>query len=107
MDWFEISTWDSGDLEVCVCADFRARAWIVGGNAGCYGAYTMATGAGPADREFCVLRRNVLRGTYYVIVSTDGWIDVPCGSRYWAFIHEPGWCTAQEATWGTVKARYR
>ena len=47
MDWFEFTFPHVVDLEVKVCADFRARVWILDGNGGRGGAFTVVTDAGP------------------------------------------------------------
>jgi hypothetical protein len=106
MDWFEFTINDPMDLAVCVCADFQVRAWILDGNAGCAGAYTIASDAGPAGTELCVISE-IPPGTYYAVISTDGWLGIPCGSPYWATVEEYGVIAVEETSWGTIKARYR
>jgi len=107
MDWFEFNIMDPMDLEVCMCADFQGRIWILDGNGGCAGAYTIVTDTVPAGFKTCITASGILPGTYYVIFSIDGWIDVPCGSVYWGSVREAGINPVQETTWGSVKALYR
>jgi hypothetical protein len=106
MDWFSFDLMDPMTLEVCVCAEFISRAWILDGNSGCAGAYTIVTDAGEAGYEMCI-EAALLPGTYYVIISIDGWIGVPCGSAYWATVREAGINPVEETTWGVVKSLYR
>jgi hypothetical protein len=107
MDWFSFTLDTAMSLEVCVCAEFISRAWILDGNAGCAGAYTIVTAAGEPGYEVCLVAPDLLPGTYYVIISIDGWIGVPCGSVYWATVREEGFNPVEDTTWGQVKALYR
>ena len=61
---------------------------------------------GWTTHELCI-ETTVQAGTYYVIISIDGWIDVPCGSVYWASVREAGITPVEDATWGVVKSLYR
>jgi len=106
MDWFEFTFTEPLDLEVCMCATFQGRIWILDGNAGCAGAYTLITDAGPPGYELCV-EYTVQPGTYYVIFSIDGWIGVPCGAEYWGTVREAGITPVEDSTWGSIKSLYR
>jgi hypothetical protein len=106
MDWYSFTFTEEVTLEVCMCASFTSRAWILDGNAGCAGAFTLVTDAGDAGYEMCI-ETTVGPGTYYVIMSIDGWINVPCGSPYWGTVREAGETPVEETTWGVVKALYR
>ena len=106
MDWFEFTITEPMDLEVCVCAEFLARSWIVDGNSGCDFATVIVSGDGPAGYKFCI-EAAVMPGTYYVIVSTTDWLGIPCGSVYWASVKEAGITPVEDTTWGAVKALYR
>ena len=46
-------------------------------------------------------------GTWWFIVSVDGWLNVPCGSEYVASLFEYGYTQVMESSWGTIKAMYR
>ena len=61
---------------------------------------------GPAGIEMCVQHESPPR-SYYVVVTTAGWNGIPCGSQYWVTVREAGVNPVAEATWGTIKARYR
>jgi hypothetical protein len=106
MDWFEFTITQPMNLELCICAEFIARGWILDGNGGCDFATTIVTDAGPAGYELCMVA-TVAPGTYFVIISIDGWIGVPCGSVYWATVREEGFTPVEDTTWGAVKALYR
>jgi hypothetical protein len=102
MDWFSFHFSEVTDLEVCVCADFEVRVWLV---QGC-GGTTLMTDASAPGYELCLLD-TVGPSTYYIVISTDGWLGIPCGSEYWATIAEAGVTSTQQASWGTIKALYR
>jgi hypothetical protein len=104
MDWFEFTFPAPLDLEVCVCAEFQVRVFVFLG--GCGNLILIANEAGPPGRELCV-QESVGLGTYIVIITTDGWLNIPCGSDYWATVREAGHSAVEQASWGTIKARYR
>ncbi len=106
MDWFEFTITEPMDLEVCVCASFTSRAWILDASPGCPSPITIVTAPGPAGFKYCI-EAAVMPGTYYVIISVDVWIGVPCGSPYWATVKEAGITPVEDTTWGAVKALYR
>ena len=106
MDWFEIVLEETKTVEFCVCADFYARIWIFTTPDDCYDYYMFDTVAGEANFRHC-MEHELGPGTWYFIVSTDGWIGVPCGSEYVASIFEEGYSPVERMTWGTVKAMYR
>ncbi|MEE8573256.1 MAG: hypothetical protein V3T20_08315 [Gemmatimonadota bacterium] len=103
MDWFQFTLTEPMDFEVCVCADFQVRLWILWG---CDSRITIATDAGPAGYELCLLE-TIGPGIYYIVISTDGWLGIPCGSEYWATVTEAGFTAVREASWGAIKAMYR
>lgn len=106
MDWFEVTFDEAKVLEWCVCADFPVRLWILDGNYGCPGATTIATDAEGAGLLLCI-PYEFDAGTYWFIVSTDGWIGVECGSEYVASLFEQGYSPVESVSWGVVKAMYR
>jgi hypothetical protein len=106
MDWYEVTLEEPKTVSWCVCADFPPRVWILDGREGCAGMYTMATEAGFPEFQCCTTL-DLEPGTYWFIVSTDGWLGVPCGSEYVAGLFEEGYSAVEGASWGTIKARYR
>jgi hypothetical protein len=108
MDWFEhtFPGPDPIDVEFTACAEFEVRVWILDGNAGCAGAFTIVTDAASAGWE-CTVEAELAPGTYYFVVSINGWIDVPCGAVYWARLREAGITATEEESWGSIKALYR
>jgi hypothetical protein len=106
MDWFEIVLEETKTIEYCVCADFPPRIWIMAAPNDCVDYYTYATEAGETGFRLC-MEHELAPGTWYFIVSTDGWINVPCGSEYVASIFEEGYSPIEHVSWGVVKALYR
>jgi len=106
MDWFEVTLESAKTVEFCACTSFPGRVWILDGNAGCPGTFTIVTVAGGTDCWFCATA-DLAAGTYYFVVSTDGWLGVPCGAPYKATIFEEGVTPVEEASWGSIKALYR
>jgi len=106
MDWYEFTLDEPKTVDITLCADFPVRFWIFDGSEGC------------ADPPFVMSDAIVLNylllswvdlgpGTWWFIVSVDGWLDVPCGSRYVASLFEYGYTPVEESSWGTIKAMYR
>jgi hypothetical protein len=85
MDWYELHTYQDIDLSFCVCAEFPVRIWIVEGNHGCSDPYTIAT---DASEGYTAIRLDysLPSGVYWLIVSVDGWLGVPCDAEYIAVI---------------------
>jgi hypothetical protein len=106
MDWFEIVLDEPKTIEYCICADFLARIWIFTAPDDCYDYYMFDTEAAEPGLRAC-MEHELEAGTWYFIVSTDGWINVPCGSEYVASIFEEGYSPVDAVSWGVVKARYR
>ena len=106
MDWFEVTLTETKTINWCVCAAFPPRLWILDGREGCAGVYTMATEAGSPE-FLCCTTLELEPGTYWFVVSTDGWIGIPCGSEYVASLFEDGYSPVEEASWGAIKATYR
>lgn len=106
MDWFEVTLEEPKVVNWCICAEFPSRLWILDGREGCAGMYTMATVAGTPDFWTCATVE-LEPGTYWFLVSTDGWLGIPCGTEYVATLFEEGYSPVEEASWGTVKAKYR
>jgi hypothetical protein len=106
MDWYEVTLTEPKTVNWCVCAEFPPRVWILDGREGCAGMYTMATEAGSPGYQCCA-GLDLEPGTYWFIVSIDGWIGIPCGSEYVASLFEDGYSPVEVASWGTIKAMYR
>lgn len=106
MDWFEVTLAQPRTVNWCVCAEFHSRLWILDGREGCAGMYTMATEAGAPDVWSCATLE-LEPGTYWFIVSTDGWLGIPFGSEYVAALFEDGYSPVEEASWGVIKSLYR
>ena len=106
MDWFLYEITEAGYYHLNICADFQARGWIADMNAGCAGLTVLASEAGPAGYWFDT-STYLTAGTYTFIVSTDGWLDIPCGSPYKAQIFQEGWTAVEERSWGSIKALYK
>jgi hypothetical protein len=106
MDWFEITVDEAKVIEWCVCAEFPVRLWIVDGNYGCTELITLVTDAGQSEWLLCITYE-LDPGTYWFVVSTDGWLGIECGSEYVASLFEEGYSPVQNVSWGTIKARYR
>jgi hypothetical protein len=105
-DWFEFVLEEPLNIEYCICADFPVRIWILEPPCGMSCCSVLATAG---DEPFCevYLERDLAPGTYYFVVSTDGWRGVPCGSEYVARVSESGYAPVERASWGTLKAMYR
>jgi hypothetical protein len=106
MDWFEIVLDEPTVIEYCVCADFPPRLWIIAAPDDCFDYYTFATDAGMPNYWLC-MEHELAAGVWYFIVSTDGWLGIPCGSEYVASIFEEGVSPVRELSWGTIKGMYR
>ncbi|MBD3366843.1 MAG: hypothetical protein GF405_01560 [Candidatus Eisenbacteria bacterium] len=106
MDWYELVLTEDEHVEVCVCADFPARVWIVDGNSGCDFATVLVSEAAAANFTLCV-DQLLTAGTYWVLVSIDGWLGIPCGVEYVANIYEFGYTPVEPTSWGTIKSIYR
>jgi hypothetical protein len=106
MDWFEIVLDQPTVIEYCVCADFPPRLWIMAAPDDCYDYYTHATDGGSPNEWLC-MEHELWAGVWYFIVSTDGWIGVPCGSEYVASIFEEGYSPVEQLSWGVIKRMYR
>jgi len=106
VDWFEVTLTETKTIDWCVCAGFEARLWIVDGRAGCEGAYIMTEVAAPTEILTCATLE-LEPGVYWFIVTTDGWIGIPCGSEYVASLFEEGYSPVESASWGVIKATYR
>jgi hypothetical protein len=106
MDWFEVTLTEAKTIEFCACTSFQGRIWILDGNAGCPGAFSIVSVAGGNNCWFCATA-NLAAGTYYFVVSIDGWLNVPCGSPYKATIFEEGVTPVEESSWGSIKSLYR
>jgi hypothetical protein len=105
VDWYEAALTETKTINWCVCAAFEARLWIIDGRLGCEGAYIMAEQTAPTQILSC-LTLTLDPGTYWFVISTDGWIDVPCGSEYVASLFEEGYSPVETASWGMIKAKY-
>jgi hypothetical protein len=106
MDWFEITLTEPKTVEACMCASFQGRIWILDGNGGCPGTFTIVTVAGGTDCWFCC-QASLAAGTYYFVFSIDGWLNVPCPSPYKGTIFEEGVTPVEESSWGSIKSLYR
>jgi hypothetical protein len=106
VDWFEVTLTETKTLNWCVCAGFEAWICIIDGREGCDGAYVMAETVAPAEVLSCATHE-LGAGTYWFVVSTNGWIGVPCGSEYVASLFEGGYSPVESSSWGMIKAEYR
>jgi hypothetical protein len=107
MDWFEFTFTEPIDIEICMCASFPGRFWLLDTlGAGCSYPSTVFTTATTTGYQHCT-EASILPGTYYVIFSIDGWLGIPCGSEYWGTVREAGINPVEESTWGVVKSLYR
>ena len=106
MDWYELVLTEEEHVEFCICADFPVRIWILDGSGGCLSIVQVASEAMAAGYELCV--DEVLpAGTYWMLVSIDGWLGIPCGVDYVARIYEFGYTPVEPTSWGTIKSIYR
>jgi hypothetical protein len=106
MDWFEFTLDESKSVEITLCADFPVRFWLLDGSGGCEDATVLLSDAIPAD-YLLMSWADLEPGTWWFVVSVDGWFDIPCGSPYVASLFEYGYTPAEDVSWGSVKALYR
>jgi hypothetical protein len=106
MDWYELVLTEETHVEFCACADFPVRLWIVDGNYGCASAVSLVSEGMAEGYELCI--DEVLpAGTYWLLVSVDGWLGLECGLEYVARIYEFGYTSVEDMSWGTIKSMYR
>jgi len=106
MDWFEFTLDEAKLVEFTVCAEFPVRFWLFDGSEGCEDPALIMTDSIPPN-FLLVGWADLEPGTWWFIVSVDGWLDVPCGSHYVASIFEFGYTPVEKASWGSIKAMYR
>jgi hypothetical protein len=106
MDWYEFALEEAESVEFTVCAGFPVRFWLLDGTEGCADPPMVLTDAIVAN-YLLVSYADLWPGTWWFIVSVDGWLDIPCGSPYVAGIFEHGYTPVEDSSWGAVKAMYR
>jgi hypothetical protein len=106
LDWFEFTLDEDRTLEVSLCAEFPVRFWIFDGSGGCAEPQLVMTDAIVAN-YLLVNSVDLGPGTWWFIVSVDGWFDIPCGSPYVASLFEYGYTPIEDSSWGMIKTMYR
>lgn len=106
MDWYEFTLEEARTVEFTVCADFPVRFWLLDGSEGCADPPMIMSDAIVAN-YLLVNWADLGPGTWWFVVSVDGWLDIPCGTPYVVSIFEYGYTPVEERSWGTIKALYR
>lgn len=94
-DWYELVLAERSFVRWSAQGEAPTRIWVYDGSGGCDGLYLGSAAAEPglsASMEF-----ELRAGTYWLVVGTDGWFDMPCdgsgmfGNDYTAGVEcEPG-----------------
>jgi hypothetical protein len=109
-DWYEIHVSEAGLLNMCICAEFNARVFIIDGNLGCSGFTILTQHDGLANQETC-FEYPLTPGTYWVWVGPQVFVGLPCGLSYVFTLDgyfPPGGPSATErSSWGTIKNQYK
>jgi len=93
-DWYELTLAERSFVSWSAVGEAPTRIWFYDGSGGCEGTYLGSAAAEPgltASLEF-----ELEAGTYWLVVGTDGWFDMPCeggmfGNDYIADVEcEPG-----------------
>jgi hypothetical protein len=106
MDWFHFTPTSNVTVNFCLCSDFAGRIWI--GTIDCATGVNVLQSTATTPGYLGCLTQALTAGTQYtLIVSTDGWLSIPCGAKYVASLYEEGFTPVQPTTWGTLKALYR
>lgn len=106
MDWFHYTPTTNVSAKFCLCSDFPGRIWIATGN-DCASLAVLQTIATTPGYLACITQAMTAGTMYTLIISTDGWLNIPCGAKYVALFGEEGYTPVLQTSWGTVKALYR
>ena len=106
MDWYEFTLEEAKTVEITLSAHFPVRFWLLDGSEGCADPTIVLSDAIVANYLLNAWA-DLGPGTWWFIVSVDGWLDVPCGTPYVASLFEYGYTPVEKTSWGTVKALYR
>jgi hypothetical protein len=105
MDWYEFTLDEAKTIEITLCAEFPVRFWLLDGTGGCEDYTVVASDAVVADYLLTV-SADLTPGTWWFVVSVDGWLWISCGSEYVASFFEEGYTPVERVSWGTITARY-
>lgn len=106
MDWFHYTPTSNVTVDFSLCSDFAGRLWIATGT--CAGGISVLQTAASSQGYLLTLTQALTAGVEYtLIVSTDGWLSIPCGAKYVASFYEEGYTPVANTSWGTLKALYR
>jgi len=75
-DWYEFELAERGFIRWSAVGEAPTRIWIYDGSEGCNGIFLGSIAAEPGDTAS--LELELLDGTYWLVVGTDGWFDMPC-----------------------------
>ncbi len=75
-DWYELELTERGFLKWSAVGEAPTRIWMYDGSGGCDGIFLGSIAAEPGDTAS--LEFELLAGTYWLVVGTDGWYDMPC-----------------------------
>ena len=106
MDWYEFTLDEDKTVEITVCAEFPVRFWLLDGTGGCED-YTVVLSDAVVAGYLLTTSADLGPGTWWFVVSVDGWLWIPCGSEYVASLFEEDYSPVESSSWGTIKAIYR
>jgi len=104
MDWFHFTPTTNIVVNACLCTSFPGRMWIGTTDCVSYNLTSIATTQGYLG---CMTYAMTAGVEYTIVVSIDGWLSIPCGSKYVLRFYEEGYSPVENTSWGTIKALYR
>jgi hypothetical protein len=82
VDWYRVTINNTTTLHYCVTGQYQTSMLVLDGRNGCGGASVLAQAVGTPGQSAC-LNPTLGAGTYYLVVTSDAYSGVPCGSNYY------------------------